>query len=73
MPLYKFCKGCDSYSPTSRYFCSFTEYNEEGDCPCTNCLVKVPCDGTEVCKLWDDWAGNRLEKVAIKNRGKAYD
>lgn len=58
----KYCKGCESYNQ----FCSFTEDNEEGDCPCTNCLVKVPCDGTQVCKLWDDWAGIMMERKKKK-------
>ncbi len=71
----EYCKGCDSYSRLSRYHCSFAVDNKEGDCPCTNCLVKVPCDGTEICKLWDEWTGSIVEKIAAKDRGgaKAYD
>lgn len=26
--------------------------DEAGDCPCTNCLVKVVCDDGENCSLW---------------------
>ena len=45
MPDY--CKGC------AVFICFYRMYNaEKGDCPCTNCLVKVVCDDGEKCSMW---------------------
>ena len=34
----EYCKGCDA-----SIICFYRELNK-GDCPCTNCLVKVTCN-----------------------------
>lgn len=42
------CKGCYI---TDRSHCNVYVYNVYGDCPCTNCLVKVTCDDGTCQKL----------------------
>lgn len=41
------CKGCAA----KKNSCIYTEFND-GDCPCTNCLIKVVCINTEGCEEW---------------------
>ena len=58
------CKGCFTYylTPTlpseSHTFCRQHKYNDEGSCPCTNCLVKTTCN--TACTDVHNWA---LDKV----------
>ena len=64
------CSGCDSFNTTYNDYlgdyiepCFHIPYNENGDCPCTNCLIKVMC-GQE-CDTWVAWT--------YENKGKKYN
>ena len=55
------CRGCailcDEKHPEdiSDQNCCYSKFNMEGDCPCTNCLVKVTCrNGCAGYDLWID-------------------
>ncbi len=43
----KYCEGC-TYNDSP---CS--DYNPDGNCPCTNCIVKTMCQGS--CNDFDTW------------------
>jgi hypothetical protein len=30
--------------------CDYAQYNQDGKCPCTNCLVKMICDPYSACE-----------------------
>ena len=41
-----YCKGCFTRIVTIGYAtvdCNHTPYNDDGKCPCTECIVKVIC------------------------------
>jgi len=46
------CKGCASIREGACR-CGYEEDNEDGDCPCTECIVKPMCDAP--CPPWDAW------------------
>lgn len=56
----KNCKGCQMH--VGNQFCRFLAYNMDGECPCTNCLVKVTCDLD--CKQYIMFSS----KIAIEER-----
>ena len=40
------CDGCKTYESeieSQKVFCRFAKFNQMGDCPCTNCLIKMVC------------------------------
>ena len=42
------CKGCPTYIMQTDYYntsieCLLSHFNENGECPCTSCLVKPVC------------------------------
>lgn len=37
-----YCKGCRTYQ-VSILFCPYSKDNAYGQCPCTNCIIKVMC------------------------------
>ena len=43
----KYCIGCSCYYYTnvtgSQYYCTTGIKNDEGQCPCTLCIVKMMC------------------------------
>jgi hypothetical protein len=41
-----YCEGCLSYTGCYliAYSCLFDFYNNEGQCPCSNCIVKCMCE-----------------------------
>ena len=43
MPI-NYCKGCITY--TREHGCHFSAHNDEaeGQCPCSQCIVKVMCE-----------------------------
>ena len=45
----KCCKGCQFRR--EYLFCMIIEYDEEENCPCVNCLVKVICQDQGKCRL----------------------
>ena len=47
----KHCLGCSSSSPNPQALCR--AINNDGSCPCTNCIVKVMC--VDECSPFEDW------------------
>ena len=41
----EYCKGCLVPGVDGDGECFGDGHNENGECPCTNCLVKTMCDG----------------------------
>jgi len=44
-----YCKGCFVVD-----YCNYPEYNKNGVCPCTNCLIKMVCNDDDI-ELCDEW------------------
>ena len=65
------CIGCSAYifddSLSIISYCSFRKYNDNGTCPCSECVVKMmcndPCSGFFLCR---DYA-------VTKERTENYD
>lgn len=61
-----YCDGCFSYvysvSRGKILYCSFKEYNEEGQCPCTTCVVKVMCE--HACNDYHVFRNNAVRRGA---------
>ena len=49
------CKGCLTYKSEdlNDVFCSRISDNEDGNCPCSKCIIKSMCD--EVCPQFNRW------------------
>ena len=60
-----YCKGCltneycDDYG-NDMVECELIKYNGEGECPCTNCIVKPMCE--QVC---DDFFAFKIENERV--------
>lgn len=53
-----FCDGCETYRGPGEYFdCSYHKNNQDGSCPCSNCIVKVMCG--DPCDKYDDWVDEK--------------
>jgi hypothetical protein len=48
------CKGCLVPGNNGKGECYADGHNENGDCPCTTCLVKTMCSGD--CDLFGEFA-----------------
>ncbi len=46
------CEGCSHYR-AYRNKASCVDYNKDGSCPCTICIVKLMCNNT--CDNWETW------------------
>ena len=52
MDISKHCDGCMSLVHNDILdICGFCNYNQNGECPCTLCVVKVMCDTS--CDVFD--------------------
>jgi len=51
----KHCKGCATYisEDLDYVLCSRSSDNEDGNCPCSKCIVKSMCE--EVCPPFNRW------------------
>ncbi len=51
------CSGCSvNNSPIED--CNYYNYNKDGSCPCTECLVKTMCKSeTQECDPFYTWSG----------------
>ncbi len=51
----KNCKGCRTLISIEKlnHDCCYYTYNENGDCPCTLCVIKAMCD--KACDNYDEW------------------
>ena len=49
-----YCKGC----PVE--LCFYIHLNTKGDCPCTNCLVKVVCNDGVSCSQWREHTKSKI-------------
>ena len=61
----KYCKGCPGYiidrssvltGNIDLRICSYAKYNEEGNCPCTECIVKPMC--VDSCEDYNTFKSN---------------
>ncbi len=43
---YPNCNGC-------HLECQTPEWNKDGSCPCTCCIIKVMCG--DPCEIWEKW------------------
>lgn len=58
------CEGCYSYSMNQHYdndVCSFEQFNENGECPCTECLIKMMCSNG--CEEYLGWSNQKDIKI----------
>jgi hypothetical protein len=64
-----YCEGCLSYtyyiSERRTLICALMEYNDKGQCPCYNCIVKVMCQDT--CDVFMRFRNNAVTKGANTN------
>jgi len=61
----KYCKGC-----RFKILCEHIEFNKEGSCPCTNCIVKGMCYGINSgvdCKPWMDFTTKQIFRTRRQN------
>jgi hypothetical protein len=58
---HKYCNGCYSILFSDIFNeCTFHPYNDNGNCPCTKCIIKMMCD--DPC---DDFSSFRLNTLWI--------
>ena len=55
------CYGCLTLS---KYKCDYHNYNINGKCPCTTCIIKMMC--CEDCDKFSDW----VNSDSLKERNK---
>jgi hypothetical protein len=62
-----YCEGCLSYTGCYliAYSCLFDFYNDEGQCPCTLCIIKVMCE--DVCDDFTHFKNAAVERGANNN------
>jgi hypothetical protein len=56
------CHGCLGQS--LEYSCTFQKFNEYGDCPCSDCLIKFMCQTP--CKKFHIWTGKKSRIKAVQ-------
>ncbi len=54
MTDYNYCVGCRDFS-ADQVAAMCSEYNKDGNCPCTNCIVKTMCVASSSCDDLGDW------------------
>ena len=56
-----YCEGCLSLIQ-SKYdsYCSYSKYNDSGECPCCTCIVKVMCN--DLCEKFCTFSKIKLGK-----------
>lgn len=57
-----YCIGCLSYTGCyiTTYRCLFDHYNDKGQCPCSNCIIKCMCDVP--CEDFSDFRLSTVER-----------
>ena len=59
MKKHKYCDGCGVlFNEIDDEFCDFYKDNEDGDCPCTECIVKPMC--YDSCEAFIEWTYNPI-------------
>jgi len=59
----QYCEGCPMYIKNDLLLgCENSERNDQGECPCSHCIVKPMCDDS--CIDFDDWDAQLLYKIA---------
>ncbi len=53
-----YCQGCKVYTSGVNWVavCSFVYRNSDGECPCSECIVKVMCN--RICPALDSFYGD---------------
>jgi hypothetical protein len=58
------CIGCHT-----KMCCKFDGYNDKGQCPCTDCIVKMICE--DMCNLFGDYKLYALNVIASEAESDA--
>ncbi len=61
MSYEKHCGGCTHYG-IYVHLASCVDFNKDGSCPCTECVVKVTCVHN-VCDNWKEWNQKRVRNL----------
>jgi hypothetical protein len=59
----KHCKGCTINAERSPDDCCVDKSNENGDCPCSDCIIKMICDIE--CNTFREYQ----DKILLENLG----
>ena len=55
--MMNYCEGCETYLNKKGYSdCSFHKDNQDGSCPCSQCIVKMMCQIP--CDPYEDWVAD---------------
>jgi hypothetical protein len=58
----QYCDGCLTFGG---FGCKHSKFNKTGQCPCTNCILKMVCDSP--CIKFDLWRGEDYVKPSQNN------
>jgi hypothetical protein len=62
---YENCCGCLTHQE-DKIDCMYSKYNNHGECPCTNCILKMVCSLS--CDQMKIWANIIVKKIIYKER-----
>ncbi len=55
----KLCRGCTTLNMDRSNICSLSRFNKKGECPCSECLIKVIC--SKGCPKYSGWWTSKKE------------